>query len=34
MQKLFEQMCEGQEALSRARMIECFGTEFTNIGKP
>ena len=34
LQKLFEQMAEGQEDLSRARMIECFGTEFTNIGKP
>lgn len=34
LQKLFEQMSEHQEELSRPRLILCFGTQFTNIGRP
>ena len=33
LQKLFEQMSERQEELSRAKIIMCFGREFTNIGR-
>ena len=32
--RLFGQMSERHEELSRAMMIKCLGSQFTNVGKP